>query len=222
MRYEHDSIRIIVADDSPEMRDIYRSMLATQSYVEIVGMASDGQEALTLAEHVRPEVAVLDIQMPKMNGINVARILETTRPEIGIVIVSSFDDIQYILELFKSRPAGKAYLIKGSISSVDDLVRAVEAVAAGWTVLDKQIVKKLADYYERRVSSFLEPLNSREKHMLFLIASGYTNQAISDLLDAVANEIDDEIKVIYDKLKLPATESHDKRVEVVLALVTQY
>lgn len=222
MEYENDNIRIIVADDSPEMRDIYKSMLATQSYVEIVGMASDGQEALTLVEKVRPEVAILDIQMPKMNGINVARILETTRPDIGIVIVSSFDDIQYILELFKSRPAGKAYLIKSSISSVDDLVRAVEAVAAGWTVLDRQIVQKLADYYERKVSSFLEPLNLREKHMLFLIAAGYTNRAISKTLDAIENGIDDEIKVVYEKLNLPETESRDKRVEAVLALVTRY
>ena len=177
---------------------------------------------MTLAENVRPEVAILDIQMPKMNGINVARILETTRPEIGIVIVSSFDDIQYILELFKSRPAGKAYLVKGSISSVDDLVRAVKAVAAGWTVLDKQIVQKLVDYYERKVSSFLEPLNLRERHMLFLIAAGYTNRDISNTLDAIENGIDDEIKVVYEKLNLPETESRDKRVEAVLALVTRY
>jgi len=100
MKYESHNIRIIVADDSPEIRDAYTSLLSTQSHVEIVGMASDGHEALIICEKVKPDVAIRDIQMPKMTGIEVARILETTRPEIGIIIISSFDHIQYILDLF--------------------------------------------------------------------------------------------------------------------------
>ncbi|MCZ6867692.1 MAG: response regulator transcription factor [Chloroflexi bacterium] len=219
MSLKQDKIRVVVADDSEIMRETYKSLFENQDLIEVVGMAADGAEALMLAEVLKPEVAILDIQMPKMTGIEVANRMIASRPRVGIVVISTFDDTRYILELFKERPAGKAYLLKRSLGRVDDLVRSIEAVAAGWTVLDPQIVENLIVYYATRFPSYLEGLTLNEKKVLELIAEGYSHNAISKSLDVAEGTVDNQVEVIYEKLRLPVPQTHDRRVEAVLTLV---
>ena len=129
-------LRVLVADDSQFMRVAYKRILETQEQLEVVGMAADGEEAVSLAKELKPNVAILDVRMPKMNGIETAQQITELDPATGIVIISHYDDTEYIVELLKDGPEGKAYLMKTSVDDIGQLIRAVEAVAAGQTVLD--------------------------------------------------------------------------------------
>ena len=145
-------------------------------------MAGDGDEAVRQAELLNPDVAVLDVRMPKMNGIQVAQKLKELRPDIGVVIISHYDDTEYIVELLKDGPEGKAYLLKTSVDNIDELIRAVEGVAQGQTVLDPIIVQRLAKIQTLQAGSPIAQLTEREKEVLALMAEGYTNAAIAKKL----------------------------------------
>jgi DNA-binding NarL/FixJ family response regulator len=136
-------LRVIVADDSEFMRIAYRRIFDTQPQVEVVGMAENGAEAVKLAADLEPDVAVLDIRMPELNGIEAAKRIVSERPGTGIVIISAYDDEEYIRELVKDGAEGKAYLLKTSVDEIDELISTVQAVAAGKTVLDPHIVRRL-------------------------------------------------------------------------------
>ena len=133
-------LRVLVADDSQFMRVAHKRILETQEQLEVVGMADDGEEAASLAKELKPNVAILDVRMPKMNGIETAQQITELDPATGIVIISHYDDTEYIVELLKDGPEGKAYLMKTSVDDIGQLIRAVEAVAEGQTVLDPLIV----------------------------------------------------------------------------------
>ena len=139
-----DKLRVLVADDSQFMRVAYKRILETQEQLEVVGMASNGEEAVKLAQELKPAVAILDVRMPRINGIEAAQKITAELPDTGIVIISHYDDTEYIVELLKDGPEGKAYLMKTSVDDIDQLIRAVEAVADGQTVLDPLIVQRLA------------------------------------------------------------------------------
>ena len=128
--------RIIFADDSQFIREAYKRILETQSHSEIVGIAEDGEEAVRLATELSPDVAILDIRMPKLTGIEAAQQISSTNPEMGIIIISAYDDLNYVRELLKSGPRGKGYILKTSLDDIGELIRVVEAVANGGTVLD--------------------------------------------------------------------------------------
>jgi DNA-binding NarL/FixJ family response regulator len=136
-------MRIIDVDDSEFMRIAYRRIFDTQPQVEVVGMAENGAEAVELAADLEPDFAVLDIRMPELNGIDAAKRIVAERPGTGIVIISAYDDEEYIRELVKDGAEGKAYLPKTSVDEIDELISTVQAVAAGKTVLDPHIVRRL-------------------------------------------------------------------------------
>ena len=136
-------MRIIDVDDSEFMRIAYRRIFDTQPQVEVVGMAENGAEAVELAADLEPDFAVLDIRMPELNGIDAAKRIVAERAGTGIVIISAYDDEEYIRELVKDGAEGKAYLPKTSVDEIDELISTVQAVAAGKTVLDPHIVRRL-------------------------------------------------------------------------------
>lgn len=216
-----DKLRVLVADDSQFMRVSYQRILETQDHMEVVGMASDGEEALRLANELKPDVAVLDVRMPKFNGIEVASKLATESPETGIVIISHYDDTEYIVELLKDGPEGKAYLLKTSVGDIDEFVRAVEGVANGQTVLDPVIVQRLAKMQAVQASSPLNLLTEREREVIALMSEGYTNAIIAEKLVVEERTVENHTNSIYAKLNLTNVPGLHPRVQAVLAFVTQ-
>ena len=138
-----DPIKVLVADDSGFMNIACKRILATQDHLTVVGMAADGEEAVLKARELEPDVAVFDVRMPKLSGIEAARQIKSSRPGTGIVMMSNYDDPEYVAGLMEGGLGGKAYLLKPSVEDVYLLIRAVEAVAAGGTMLDPMIVQRL-------------------------------------------------------------------------------
>ena len=215
-----DKLRVMVADDAQFMRVAYKRILDTQEHLEIVGMAADGDEAVRLAELLKPDVAILDIRMPKINGIEAAQKIKAACPGTGIVIISAYDDTEYIVELLKDGPEGKAYLLKTSVDNIDELIRAVESVAAGRTVLDPAIVQRLARIQSTQAGSPLAQLTEREREVLSLMAEGYTNAVIAERLVVEERTVENHTNSIYAKLNLTQSPGVHRRVQAVLAFVT--
>ena len=138
-----DKLRILVADDSKMMLSAYQKILQTQNNLEVVALASDGEEAVKQAEATQPDVVILDIKMPKVNGLEAAREILANSPSTGIVIISAYDDTQYFVELLKYGSKGKAYILKSSMDDLDILLDAVEGVARGETILDPRLRERL-------------------------------------------------------------------------------
>ena len=216
-----DNLRVMVADDAQFMRVAYKRILDTQEHLEIVGMAADGDEAVRLAELLKPDVAILDIRMPKINGIEAAQKIRTACPDTGIVIISHYDDTEYIVELLKDGPEGKAYLLKTSVDNIDELIRAVESVAVGHTVLDPAIVQRLARIQANQAGSPLAQLTEREREVLSLMAEGYTNAVIAERLVVEERTVENHTNSIYAKLGMTQSSGYHRRVQAVLAFVTQ-
>jgi DNA-binding NarL/FixJ family response regulator len=214
-------LRVLVADDSQFMRVAYKRILETQEFLEVVGMASDGEEALQMGQSLQPDVAILDVRMPRISGIEVAQRLVAARPNTGIVIVSAYDDTEYILELLKDGPQGKAYLLKTSVDDIDELIRAVQAVANGQTVLDPHIVERLARIYSMQSDSPVSQLTGQERDVLSLMAEGYSDSAIAEAMSLDNKRVEALATSIYSKLKLDQSSKYDRRVQAVLAFVNQ-
>lgn len=140
-----DVLRVTIADDSEFMRLALKRILETQECLEIVGMASDGEEAVNQVRELKPDVAILDIKMPKISGIEAAHQIVADNPGTGILILSAYEETQYFSELLKSGATGKGYLLKTSLAEVDALIRVIEAVAQGDTVLDPVIAQRMAE-----------------------------------------------------------------------------
>ena len=216
-----DKLRVIVADDSEFMRVAYKRILETQEHLEIVGMAADGEEAVMQAKATGPQVAILDVRMPKMNGIEAARQILASNPNTGIVIISAYDDPEYVLELFKGGARGKAYLLKTSIDDIEELIQAVESVAEGGTVLDPAIVQQLVNAYIIQPGSPLVDLTEEQQEVFSLMTDGYNTTSIGEILGVDESTVEAHIDSIYASFNLPRSAGYDKLVQAVVALVTE-
>ena len=172
------NIKVLMVDDHEIMRQAYGMLLNTDPDIEIVGFAGDGQEALVLADTLGPNVVIMDGRMPRLNGVDASRIIREKHPDMAIVLLSAFDDDEFVREFLK----GKAYLLKQSLQSLSDLVQAVKDVAEGKTYLASEIVAKLAGTQNNRESAFLSELTEREREVLDCMARGLSNAAIAEEL----------------------------------------
>ena len=217
-----DKLRILVADDSQFMRTAYKRILETQDNFEVVGMASDGEEAVQKAIELAPDVAILDVRMPKMDGIEAAHRITDHYPGTAIVVISAYDDLGFVTELFKEGPERKAYLLRNSLDDIGELIRIVEAVSNGQTVLDAGIVRKLARLYIRQSRSLLAQLDEIERNLLELMAEGYDDSSIARTLNIEEETVEDYTSSIYEKLGLSEQEGgRDRRTQAVEAFVNQ-
>lgn len=215
-----DKLKVIVADDSEFMRVAYKRILETQEHLEIVGMAADGEEAVRQAEATKPQVAILDVRMPNLSGIEAAHQILSILPKTGIVIISAYDDPEYVLELLKDGAAGKAYLLKTSIDDIEELIRAVETVAVGGTVLDPAIVQRLVNAYVLQPGSPLVNLSDEQQEVLSLMADGYNAATIGEILGVEEDAVAAHTSSIYASFNLTESAGYDRLVEAVVALVT--
>ena len=166
-------IKILLADDHAMVRKGFRLILAEQPDMEIVGEAGNGREAVELAEKLHPDVVVMDVAMPELNGIEATRRLIASSPRTRVLALSMHKDSVYVREIL--RAGARGYLLKESIDS--DLVNAVRAVAKGDGYLSPGVSDSVLSDYRRHVTDPLDLLTSREREVLHLTVTGASSAA---------------------------------------------
>ena len=191
-------IRVLLADDHRIVRQGVRQLLESSKDIQVIAEAGDGEEARALIEQHLPDVAVLDIQMPKASGIEVTRWLRAHRPQIGVLILTAYDDDPYVMAVLQAGANG--YVLK--TSNADDLIQAVHDVNEGKSALDPSITKKLmSNLFKRTDAKPVEPLTDRELDVLRLAAKGYTNKAIGIQLNISDRTVQGHLAHIFAKMQ---------------------
>jgi DNA-binding NarL/FixJ family response regulator len=196
-------IRILLADDHTVMRRGLRLLLEQQPDFQVVGEADDGRQAVELAATLHPSVAVLDIGMPLLNGIEATRQIIAADPAIAVVVLSMHSDESYVLRALKA--GAKAYLLKNSAEA--DLIQAVHAVAGGKSFFSPAIGRTLLEDYMRQVAKkevedSYDLLTPREKEILQLVAEGKTNKEVANILKLSLYTVESHRGNILEKLNL--------------------
>lgn len=196
-------IRILLADDHKLMRSGLKVLIEQQEELQVVGEASDGREAVALVKLLKPDVVVMDIGMPNLNGIEAARQIGETHPEAAVVMLSMHSDESYVLRALKA--GAKGYLLKDSAES--DLIRAVQAVAAGKSFFSPAVSKVLLDDYVRKlkrtgVDDPYETLTPREREILQLVCEGKSNKDMANMLNLSVYTVETHRANIMEKLNL--------------------
>jgi len=196
-------IRIILAEDHAVMRRGLRLVLEQQKDFQVLGEASDGREAVSLAESLRPDVAVLDITMPNLNGIEAANQISAKQHDVAIVILSIHSDEGYVLRALKAGARG--YLLKESPES--DFIRAIRSVSEGKAFFSPAVSRMLVEDYVRQlqdknIEDSYELLTSREREILQLVAEGKSNKDIANILNLSLYTVETHRSNILGKLNL--------------------
>ncbi|HXI40346.1 MAG TPA: response regulator transcription factor [Bryobacteraceae bacterium] len=196
-------IRILLGDDHTVMRNGLRLLLERQPNLIVIGEASDGREAVRLAEELLPEVVIMDIAMPNLNGIEASRQIVKSNPEIAIIILSMHSDESYVIRALKA--GARAYLLKDSAEG--DLISAIHAITEGKSFFSPAISRILVEDYMRQleqknIEDTYELLTSREREILQLIAEGRSNKEIAAILSVSVYTIETHRTHILQKLNL--------------------
>ena len=196
-------IRILLADDHAVVRDGVRALLEKQADMAVVAEAADGREAAQLAEELLPDVVVMDVCMPNLNGIDATRRILAAHPQVGVVVLSMHQDESYVL---RSRKAGaKGYLLKDSLRS--DVLEAIRAVAQGRSFLTRKISRMMQEDYiremeQRGLDDSYDLLTDREREVLQLAAEGKPNKEIAGDLNISLTTVETHRTHILQKLGL--------------------
>jgi len=199
------AIRVVLGEDNYLVREGLRQLLASAEGVEVQAECEDLRSLLQAIEEQRPDVVLTDIRMPPTEsdeGIQLAARLRVEHPRIGVVVLSQFAEPAYVLALLESGSDGRAYLLKERVHDRAQLVAAIEAVAAGESVIDPKIVDLLVAAKARSERSPLSQLTPRELEVLAAIAEGKSNAAISDALVLTKRAVEKHINAIFLKLNL--------------------
>ena len=191
-------IRVLLADDHAMVRKGFRLILSQEDDIEIVGEAGSGQEAIHLAAELAPNVVILDVAMPGMNGVEATRLIIRDCPGCRVLILSMHKDPVYVRETL--RAGAKGYLLKDGIDG--DLVRAVRAVATDEGFLSPAISGTVLEDYQRHVTDTLDLLTSREREVLQYLAEGKVAKEIATALDVSVYTVDAHRSRIMKKLQL--------------------
>lgn len=198
MTAEANSIEVLLADDHAIVRAGIRQYLERAGDIQVVAEADDGEMARSMISQHQPDVAVLDIQMPKYSGIEVTRWVRANYPTVGVLILTAYDDDPYVLAVLQAGANG--YVLK--TASPPDLIQAVRDVYAGKSVLDPAITQKiLAQLSQPREALQVEQLTERELEVLSLAAKGYTNKAIGVQLGISDRTVQGHLAHIFNKLQ---------------------
>jgi two-component system, NarL family, response regulator NreC len=191
-------IRILLADDHAMVRQGFRMILAAQSDMEIVGEAGNGRAAVELSEQLKPDVVVMDVAMPELNGIEATRRITGSSPHTRVLALSMYKDSVYVREIL--RAGARGFLLKDAIDR--DLLAAVRAVAGGEGYLSPAVSEAVLSDYRRHVTDPLDLLSSREREVLQMIAEGKTNKDIATALNLSVYTVDAHRGRIMEKLNL--------------------
>jgi DNA-binding NarL/FixJ family response regulator len=197
-----ESIRVLIADDHTLFREGLRALLASVLDIEVIGEASSGTEVLRLAVEHQPDLILMDIQMPDLNGIEATRQILRTSPHIGIIVLTMFQDDDTVFAAM--RVGARGYVLKGADQSV--LMRAVRAVANGESLFSPEIAARLMQFFAglepaSRLELFPE-LTERERQILSFIADGDTNAEIAEHLVISMKTVRNHVSNIFSKLQV--------------------
>ncbi len=191
-------IRVLLADDHVVVRAGIRQVLEYARDIQVIAEAGDGIAAQSLIEQHHPDVAVLDIQMPKASGIDVTRWVRTNAKDVGVLVLTAYDDDPYVTAVLQAGANG--YVLK--TASPEELIQAVRDVYEGKSVLDPAITQKLmSHFFSTPITPIVEPLTDRELEVLSLAAKGFTNKAIGMQLGISDRTVQGHLAHIFDKLQ---------------------
>ena len=198
-----DPIRILLADDHTVVRDGLRALVEKQPDMTVVGEAADGHDVLRVAEEQSPDVIIMDIAMPNMNGIEATRRIVAANSNTAVVILSMHQDESYVLRALKA--GAKGYLLKDSLRA--DVIEAIRAVSQGRSFLTRKIGRILQEDYVRQLENrglddTYDLLTTREREILQLIAEGRTNKEVATLLNLSVTTVETHRTHILQKLSL--------------------
>ena len=203
MRAELMTIRILLADDHVVMRNGLRLLLERQSNLKVVGEAADGREAVELAAAEKPDVVVMDIAMPHLNGVEAARQIAIRSPHTAIAILSMHSDESYVIRSLKA--GARAYLLKDSAEA--DLISAINAIMEGKSYFSLAVRNLLKEDYMRQLDEAgsedsYDLLTTREREVLQLVAEGKSNKEVANLLNLSLYTVETHRTHILQKLNL--------------------
>jgi DNA-binding NarL/FixJ family response regulator len=195
-------IRILLADDQALFREALGTLISVQPDLEVVGEAANGEEVLKMAQSLRPNVVLMDLQMPILDGVAATRRLHQEQPDCRVIALTTFDDDEYVFECLRAGAVG--YLLKDAPS--ENLFAAVRAAARGESFLQPSVTSRVLAEFTRLserpapAASLVEPLSDREREILRLIASGSSNREIADQLFITEGTVKNHVTNILSKL----------------------
>jgi len=195
-------VRVLLVDDHPVFRHGMRSLLEAVPDVEVVGEGRDGSEAVELAGRLRPDVVVMDLNMPGLDGVAATREICGALPDTGVLVLTMFEDDDSVFAAM--RAGARGYLVKGADSP--EVLRAIEGVAAGDAIFGPSVAQRVLGYLTRPLSSrderLFPDLTSREREILELIAAGSGNAAIAQRLFLSPKTVRNNVSNIFVKLQV--------------------
>lgn len=198
-----DVIKLIIADDHPMMRNALRNLLDKQSDMKVIAEAKDGEEAVSNATKLIPDVVVMDIRMPKLNGLEATRQIKEKVPQVIVLILTVHDDIEYVLEILDAGAAG--YLLKSADEK--EIVQAIRGVVAGESVLSSKIMMQILKNAQKsivksRQLTTKDDMTSREIEILRYAAMGLSNKDIASELGLSVRTVKGYFETIFSKLNV--------------------
>jgi two-component system response regulator DegU len=195
-----ESVKVVLIDDHDLLRRGIRTMLERQGGIEVVGEGSDGSEALNLIEKHLPDIVLIDVIMPNLDGIEATRKIKDRYPHVGVVVLSGHDEEQFVFDALKAGASG--YLLK--TAELDEVVETVESVAKGAGKIDPKIasrvLKEFRQYQNDDQSEVYQPLTPREREILKLMSEGLPNKTIASRLSISERTVTTHVANIYAKL----------------------
>ena len=215
-------IRVLLADDQVLFVESLKTVLEMRSRdIRVTGIARDGREAVAMAEQQKPDIVLLDVRMPVMDGVEAARIIRERLPEVQVAMLTTFDDDVYVLEALRHGAVG--YLLKST--SPADLISAVRSIKNGSVLISPEVASRLVEQLARQkqrseeaqqagaaVQQWQKLLSPREREVLSLLAEGRNNHEIAEALSLAEQTVKNHVSVIYSKLGV-----HDRARVVRLA-----
>jgi DNA-binding NarL/FixJ family response regulator len=195
-------LRVLLADDHPVFRKGLHALLSSLPEATVVGEAADGEQAVHLATQHEPDVVVMDINMPGVNGVEATRRIITARPDTGVLVLTMFDDDDSVFAAM--RAGARGYLVKGADTT--DVVRAITAIGNGEAIFGPSVARRIMAFLTRPLSSYDEhlfpELSTREREVLDLIAAGVANADIAKRLFLSPKTIRNHVSSIFTKLQV--------------------
>jgi DNA-binding NarL/FixJ family response regulator len=191
-------IRLLIADDHPVFRQGLRTMLDSNAEFDVIGEAADGDQAVARALELKPDVVLMDVRMPGLNGIDATRKILESSPSIGILVLTMIEDDDSVFAAM--RAGARGYLHKGS--EQEEVLRAIHSIASGEAIFGPDIASRLIAYFSSANATAFPELTNREREVLELIAQGKNNQVIAGELVLSLKTVRNHVSNVFNKLQV--------------------